>query len=71
MQIYAEATYKNGSLVLDHVLGNDQEGKKFKVILFEEKDVSNKKDKFFQAVKKHSFILPKNYKFNRNGIHEW
>jgi hypothetical protein len=30
----------------------------------------NKKEQFFNFVKNHTYILPENYKFNRDELHE-
>jgi len=61
-----EATYQQGQLVLNRHLETEMEGRKFKVILIEEKDsLSATKEAFFQFVEKHTFTLPKDYRFNR------
>ena len=70
MKIVTKATYKNGTLVLDQSLGLEKEGKKFKIIIVEEEKVRTKKERFLQSIEKHAFTLPKDYKFNREEIHE-
>jgi predicted DNA-binding antitoxin AbrB/MazE fold protein len=70
MRLVLEATYQKGLLVLNQNLGSEQEGKKFKVILLEEEPLEAKKERFFQFVKQHSFILPEDYCFNREELYE-
>jgi predicted DNA-binding antitoxin AbrB/MazE fold protein len=70
MQMILEATYKDGVLVPDRSLGSDKEGKKFKVIVFEEKKLDAKRDQFFQFVRDHGFSLPEDYQFGRDEIYE-
>lgn len=66
MEIILEATYRDGVLVPDRSLGAEKEGKKFKIIVVEEKESQAKMDQFFQFVRNHSFSLPENYRFSRN-----
>ncbi len=68
MEIILEATYRDGVLVPDRSLGAEKEGKKFKVIVVEEKESQAKMDQFFQFVRNHSFSLPENYRFSRDEI---
>jgi predicted DNA-binding antitoxin AbrB/MazE fold protein len=70
MHLILDATYKNGTLVLEQKLGIEVEGKKFKVILIEEGKDKAKKERFFRLIEKHAFDLPEDYKFNREEIHE-
>lgn len=70
MQTLLNATYKNGSLILDQRLGIEKEGKKFKVILLERDSGKAKKAKFFEFIEKQDFKLPKDYKFDRDELHE-
>jgi len=70
MQIFLNAIYKKGALILDERLGIEKEGKKFKVILLEQESHNAKKKGFFEFVEKHTFKLPKDYKFNREELHE-
>lgn len=70
MQVLANATYKNGALILDEKLGNEKEGKKFKVILFEQESKRAKKERFFEFIEKHAFKLPADYHFDREELHE-
>lgn len=46
MQLLLNAIYKNGALILDERLGIEKEGKKFKVILFEQETSEAKKESF-------------------------
>jgi predicted DNA-binding antitoxin AbrB/MazE fold protein len=64
-----EATYKKGKLVLEHSL-SIEEGKKFNIIITEVDKVKAKKEQFFQFVNKYNFILPEDYRFNREEIYE-
>lgn len=70
MQITRYGTYNNGVLVLDEQLESEQNGKVFKVVLFESKTAEEKKRDFFKSVEKHSFPLPEDYKFDREDLHE-
>ena len=58
MQLVLEATYKNGVLVPDRYLGPEKEGKRFKLILMEQEELSLKKDRFFHYVRSNTFKLP-------------
>ncbi len=70
MQVLLNATYKNGTLILDKRLGIEKEGRKFKVILFEQESSEVKKERFFEFIDKHAFKLHKDYKFDRENLHE-
>jgi predicted DNA-binding antitoxin AbrB/MazE fold protein len=70
MEIILEATYRDGVLVPDRSLGAEKEGKKFKIIVVEEKESQAKRDQFFQFVRNHRFSLPENYRFSRDEIYE-
>ncbi len=70
MEIVTKATYKKGTLVLDQSLGLEKEGKKFKIIIVEEENMKTKKERFLQSIEKYTFVLPKDYRFNREEIHE-
>jgi predicted DNA-binding antitoxin AbrB/MazE fold protein len=70
MQTVLEATYRDGVLVPDRSLGAEKEGKKFKLIVLEEKESETKRDQFFQFVRDHSFGLPDDYRFSRDEIYE-
>lgn len=70
MQVLLNAIYKDGTLILDERLGIEKEGKKFKVILFEQESSKAKKERFFEFIEKHAFKLPKGYKFEREELHE-
>ncbi len=70
MEIILEATYRNGVLVPDRSLGAEKEGKKFKIIVVEEKESQAKRDQFFHFVRNHRFSLPENYRFSRDEIYE-
>jgi predicted DNA-binding antitoxin AbrB/MazE fold protein len=70
MQMILEATYRDGVLVPDRSLGPEKEGKKFKLIVVEEKEFDAKRDQFLQFVRDHRFSLPEGYRFNRDEIYE-
>ena len=70
MQTILEATYRDGVLIPDRSLGAEKEGKKFKLIVVEEKELDAKRDQFFQFVRNHRFSLPENYRFSRDEIYE-
>ncbi|NJN86990.1 MAG: hypothetical protein HC881_12725 [Leptolyngbyaceae cyanobacterium SL_7_1] len=74
-----QATYRNGSLVLDEKLDAALEGKKLTVILVEDSAVQEdgtgqlleqRKEQFLEQLQQHSFKLPKDYKFNREELYE-
>jgi predicted DNA-binding antitoxin AbrB/MazE fold protein len=70
MQTILEATYRDGVLIPDRSLGAEKEGKKFKLIVVEEKELEANRDQFFQFVRNHRFSLPENYRFSRDDIYE-
>jgi predicted DNA-binding antitoxin AbrB/MazE fold protein len=70
MQTILEATYRDGVLIPDRSLGAEKEGKKFKLIVVEEKELEANRDQFFQFVRDHRFSLPENYRFSRDEIYE-
>ena len=70
MKIIRNATYQDGVLVLDKQLESEKNGKKFKVLLFENIPSEEKKIKFFESLEKHSFPWPEDYKFDRDELHE-
>lgn len=70
MQLIHEAKYRDGVLVPGRSLGTEKEGKKFKLIVLEEKELDDKRDQSFQFVRDHNFSLPENYLFNRDEIYE-
>ena len=43
-----EATYQNGSLILDVKLPDSMEGKKVKIVLLEADEIEHKKENFLQ-----------------------
>jgi predicted DNA-binding antitoxin AbrB/MazE fold protein len=63
------ATYQNGVLILNEKMSETMEGKTFKVIIREEIDTENRKQRFFKAVNKYAFHLPNDYKFNREELY--
>ncbi len=70
MQLVLEATYKDGVLVPDRSLGPEKEGKRFKLILMEQEELSLKKERFFRYVRSNTFKLPADYRFDRDEIYE-
>jgi len=70
MQLVLEATYKDGVLVPDRSLGAEKEGKRFKLILMEQEELSVKKERFFRYFKSNTFKLPADYRFDRDEIYE-
>ena len=69
MQLVLEATFKNRVVVSDRSLGPEKEGKRFKLILMEQKELSLKRDRFFRHVKTNTFKLPEDYHFDRDQIY--
>ena len=74
-----EAKYINGHFVLSEKLNPDLEGKTLKIMVFEtdETEVTQQSEskttkihKFIEHVKKYSFKIPDDYKFNRDEIYE-
>ena len=74
-----QATYHDGSLVLDEKLDAALEGKKLTLILVEdsvefpdslEQPIEPRKQRFLEQLQQHSFKLSENYKFNREELYE-
>jgi predicted DNA-binding antitoxin AbrB/MazE fold protein len=73
-----QATYRNGSLILDEKLDVALEGKKLTLILVEDSASSNhieisseeRKQRFLEKLKTYLVKLPENYKFDREEIHD-
>lgn len=74
-----QATYHNGSLVLDEKLDAALEGKKLTLILVEdstdlqtdpEQPLEPRKQRFLEQLQQHSFKLPEGYSFNREELYE-
>lgn len=74
-----QATYHDGSLVLEEKLDAVWEGKKLKVIVLEDAVQANgeddvlleeRKQDFLNKLRRYSFKLPKDYQFNREELHE-
>jgi hypothetical protein len=65
----SQATYKDGSLILAEKLNSKMEGKTLKVIIFVD-EIDSKKERFWELVDRHTFALPKDYKFNREDLYE-
>ncbi len=70
MQIVRNATYKDGILKLDESLGQENNGKTYKVLLFDDEIQPKTKEAFMQAMKKYHFKLEEGYKFDREELHE-
>jgi predicted DNA-binding antitoxin AbrB/MazE fold protein len=74
-----QATYQDGSLVLDEKLDAALEGKKLRVMVLDDSDeeviemeqtLEPRKQRFLEQLQQHSFKFPKNYVFNREELHE-
>ncbi len=74
-----QATYQDGSLVLDEKLDSALEGKKLKIVVLDNSDeevieaeqsLEPRKQRFLEQLQQHSFKLPENYVFNREELHE-
>jgi predicted DNA-binding antitoxin AbrB/MazE fold protein len=74
-----QATYHDGSLVLDEKLDAALEGKKIALILVEaateskddiEQTLEPRKQRFLEQLQQHSFKLPEDYRFNREELYE-
>ena len=70
MQLIVGATYKNGAFIPDQSLEQEQEGKKFKLIVIENEKIRTGKERFFRFVENYSFALPEDYRFTREEIYE-
>jgi hypothetical protein len=68
--LVTEATYKDGVLIPDQPLGDEKEGRRFKIIVVAEEHSAAKRDRFFCFVKSHSFNLPEDFRFNREELIE-
>ena len=76
-----QATYHDGSLVLDEKLDAALEGKKLKIVVIQdsapaqlqdiEQSVSeSRKQLFLKQIRHYSFKLPENYQFDREELYE-
>ena len=65
-----QATCQNGHLVLKEKLAPELEGKNLQIILVETDNLEAKKERFFKLADAHSFVLPKDYQFNREELHD-
>ena len=74
-----QATYQDGSLVLDEKLDAALEGKKLRVMVLDNSDeeaiemeqtLEPRKQRFLERLQQHSFKLPEDYVFNREELHE-
>ena len=73
-----QATYHDGSLVLDEKLDAALEGRKITLILVEESasstqaevDLEQRKRQFFEWASQYMAKLPPDYKFDREAAHE-
>ncbi|PZV12575.1 MAG: hypothetical protein DCF21_15400 [Leptolyngbya sp.] len=73
-----QATYLNGSLLLDEKLDTALEGKKLTLILVEDADTASQsevdleehKRQFFEWSQQYAAKLPPDYKFDREEAHE-
>jgi predicted DNA-binding antitoxin AbrB/MazE fold protein len=74
-----QATYHDGSLVLDEKLDATLEGKKLRIVVLEDTDelkgkdtqtLESRKQRFLEQLQQHSFQLPEDYQFNREELYE-
>lgn len=74
-----QATYHDGSLVLEERLDASWEGKKLKIIVLEDAvqaqsrddaPLEERKQDFLAKFRRHSFTLPGDYQFNREELYE-
>lgn len=74
-----QATYHDGSLVLDERLDAAWEGKKLKIIVLEDAvqtqnrddvPLEERKQNFLAKFRCYSFKLPTDYQFNREELYE-
>jgi hypothetical protein len=73
-----QATYYDGSLVLDEKLDAALEGKKIALILIEESasstqaevNLEQRKRQFFEWASQYTATLPPDYRFDREAAHE-
>jgi predicted DNA-binding antitoxin AbrB/MazE fold protein len=64
------ARYENGRLLLDEKLLNIKDGKKVRVIVFDDENMMARKAEFFASMEKHQFDLPDDYRLNRDDLYE-
>lgn len=69
MELVLNATYHAGTLVLEHELGKEKEGKMFRVVVLDEEPADRRKSRFLLASKRHAFSLPEGYRFDRDEIY--
>ena len=73
-----QATYQDGSLVLDEKLDSTLQGHKITLILVEDSagnhqteiDLEERKRRFIEQLRTYSIKVPEDYKFNREEIHD-
>ena len=72
-----QATCTNGELVLSEKLSPELEGKTIQIVILEPSQSTqtidygeSKIQQFLAQVNKYSFLLPPDYKFNREEIYE-
>ncbi|MCC5617532.1 hypothetical protein LC605_21075 [Nostoc sp. CHAB 5836] len=72
-----QATCTNGELVLSEKLSPELEGKTIQIVILEQSQSTEKIDhaeskiyQFLAKVNNYSFLLPTDYKFNREEIYE-
>ena len=70
MQEILQATYKNGHLILNKKLNSVLEGKTLNVMVWDTDEFEAKKERFLEFVDRQSFVLPQDYVFDREELHE-
>jgi len=71
LEILPEEAKKELLDFYEYLLNKYRKVQKQGIVIKEEKAVElDKKRRFFESVKKHSFILPEDYRFNREKLHE-
>lgn len=72
-----QATCNNGELILKEKLSSELEGKSLQVMIIDSSESNqgfssneSKLEQFLEQVKKYSFRLPEDYKFNRDEMYD-
>jgi hypothetical protein len=65
-----QATYQNGSLILEKELKDVTEGQTLTVMVLDTDDSNLNKARFLSFVARYDFKLPADYHFNRDELYD-
>jgi hypothetical protein len=61
---------RHGTIKIPELYQEWQDRELTVILLIPEEETTQRQQRFFESVKKHSFKLPKDYQFNREELHE-